>query len=56
MLLNRLGEEFVKKGDNPAAEQCFNRARDACERSRPIRESAMANEELTADELRVKRA
>jgi two-component system chemotaxis response regulator CheB len=52
MLLNQLGEQYAKKGNTAAAEECFNRARDAFERSRPIRESALANEELSPDALR----
>jgi len=52
MLLNQLGEEYSRQGNTGAAEQCFNRARDAYERSRPIRESAMSNEELTVDDVR----
>jgi two-component system, chemotaxis family, protein-glutamate methylesterase/glutaminase len=52
MLLNQMGEEYAKKGNTAAAEQCFNRARDAYERSRPIREAALVNEELTTDDLR----
>ena len=52
MLLNQLGEEYAKKGNTAAAEQCFNRAREAYEQSRPIREAAMNNEELTTDALR----
>jgi len=56
MLLNRLGEQYASRGDTAAAEQCFNRARDAYERSRPVREAALENEELTIDELRQARA
>lgn len=52
MLLNQLGEEYAKQGNTGAAEQCFNRARDAYERSRPIRDAAMNNEEFTTDSLR----
>ncbi|MBV9189588.1 MAG: chemotaxis protein CheB [Betaproteobacteria bacterium] len=52
MLLNQLGEQYAKQGNTAAAEQCFTRARDAYERSRPIREAALANEELTTDDLR----
>jgi two-component system chemotaxis response regulator CheB len=52
MLLNSLGAEFAKRGDSAAADQCFNRARGAFERSRPIRQAALANEEITADLLR----
>jgi len=52
MLLNQLGEEYAQKGNTAAAEQCFNRARDAYDRSRPIREVAMDNEELSVDVVR----
>jgi two-component system chemotaxis response regulator CheB len=52
MLLNKLGEEYAKQGNTAAAEQAFNRARDAYERSRPIREAALDNEEFTTDDLR----
>ena len=52
MLLNRMGEDYAKNGNTTAAEQCFNRARDAYERSRPIREAALRNEEFTTDALR----
>jgi two-component system chemotaxis response regulator CheB len=52
MLLNELGEQFAKKGNTAAAEQCFNRARDAYERSRPVREAAMDSEEFSTDTLR----
>jgi two-component system chemotaxis response regulator CheB len=50
LLLNQLGEEFAKAGDTKAAEFCFAKARDAYERAQPVREAAMANETLTADE------
>ena len=52
MLLNRLGEEYARQGNTEAAEQAFSRARDAYERSRPIREAALENEEFTTDDLR----
>jgi two-component system chemotaxis response regulator CheB len=52
MLLNRMGEDYASKGHLAAAEQCFNRARDAYERSRPVREAALDNEELTTDDVR----
>jgi two-component system chemotaxis response regulator CheB len=51
MLLNRLGEEYARKGNTEAAEQCFNRARDAYERSRPVREAALHNEEISPETL-----
>jgi two-component system chemotaxis response regulator CheB len=52
MLLNQMGEQYARNGDTVAAEQCFKRAREAYERSRPIREAALINEELTTDQLR----
>lgn len=52
MLLNQLGEQYAQQGDTAAAEQCYNRAREAFERSRPIREAAMNNEGFTTDALR----
>ena len=52
MLLNQMGEQYARLGNSAAAEQCFNRARDAYERSRPIREAALANEALTTDSVR----
>ena len=52
MLLHQLGEQYAQQGHSAAAEQCFNRARDAYERSRPVREAALNNEELIADDLR----
>ncbi|HEX2197666.1 MAG TPA: chemotaxis protein CheB [Burkholderiales bacterium] len=41
LLLNKLGEEFTQAGNSRAAEECFDRARAAYERSQPIREVAM---------------
>src|SRR4051812_16376875 len=52
MLLNRLGEEYARQGNSAAAEQAFNRARDAYERSRPIREAALNNDEFSTEALR----
>jgi two-component system chemotaxis response regulator CheB len=52
MLLNKLGEEYAKQGNTAGAEQAYNRAREAYERSRPIREAALENEEYTTDDLR----
>ena len=52
MLLDQLGEEYARQGDSAAAEQAFNRARDAYERSRAVREAAIGNEEFTTDVLR----
>ena len=50
LLLNQFGEHFAKHGDTRAAEFCFGKAREAYERSQPIREAAIASETLTADE------
>jgi two-component system chemotaxis response regulator CheB len=52
ILLNRLGEEFAKGGNTAAAERCFDEARVAHERSRPVREAAIANEEHNVQNLR----
>ena len=56
ILLNRLGEEFAKSGNAAAAERCFDEAREAHERSRPVREAATGNEDLNVDKLRGKEA
>ena len=40
MLLNAMGEEFTRSGDLHAAELCFAKAREAHERSQPIRDAA----------------
>ncbi|HUQ26023.1 MAG TPA: chemotaxis protein CheB [Burkholderiales bacterium] len=56
MLLNKLGEEYAANGDTASAEHCFTRARDAFERSRPVREAALHNEELTLDHVRQPKA
>ena len=50
LLLNQLGEEFARNGDTAAAEFCFSKAREAYERSQPIREAATRAEPVTADE------
>jgi two-component system, chemotaxis family, protein-glutamate methylesterase/glutaminase len=52
LLLNQLGEDFAKSGDNRAAEFCFAKAREAYDRSQPVREAAMRSEPLTADEAK----
>jgi two-component system chemotaxis response regulator CheB len=52
MQLNQLGEQYARQGNTAAADHCFNRARDAYERSRPVREAALNNEEFSTDELR----
>jgi hypothetical protein len=51
-MLNRLGEEFARAGNTAAAERCFDEARVAHERSRPVREAAIASEELSVQSLR----
>src|SRR5688572_30794687 len=51
-LLNRLGEEFVKAGSTAAAEKCFDEAREAHERLRPVRETAIGGEQLSLQRLR----
>ena len=56
MLLNKLGEDYAARGDTRTAEQCFTRAQDAFERSRPIREAALANDEMTLDDVRQARS
>ena len=52
LLLNQLGEEFAKAGDTRAAEFCFSKARDAYQRSQPIRLAAMRQEPVNADEAK----
>jgi two-component system chemotaxis response regulator CheB len=52
MLLSDLGRQFARAGNTKAAEFCFDRAREAHQRSQPIREAANANDALSADELR----
>ena len=49
LLLDQLGEEFARNGDTRAAEFCFTRAREAYERSQPVREAAMRAEPVTQD-------
>jgi len=51
MLLNQLGEKFAAAGNAQAAEQCFDKAREAHERSQTIRAAAKQTAELTADDL-----
>jgi two-component system chemotaxis response regulator CheB len=46
MLLDRMGQEFAKRGDTRAAELCFDKARAAHLRSQPIREVAKAEDQL----------
>lgn len=56
MLLNRLGEEFAKTGNTAAAERCFDEAREAHERLRPVRDAAIGAEQLNLQKLREKEA
>jgi len=53
MMLNAIGERFAKIGNTRAAEQCFDKAREAHERSKPLREAANDNQTLTREELKV---
>ena len=52
MLLNTLGEQLANAGDTHAAEQCFDKAREAHERGQSIRELVKRNEELSTEGLR----
>lgn len=56
MLLNGMGEQFSKSGDLKGAELCFQKAREAHERSQPIRKEAMREEVLSSESLREKAA
>ena len=51
-LLNRLGEEFAKAGNTAAAEKCFDEAREAHERLRPVRGAAIGSKPLNVQKLR----
>ena len=51
MLLNQLGEKFAAAGNTRAAEQCFDKAREAHDGAQTIREAAKQTDELTADDL-----
>ena len=51
MLLNKLGEEHTRAGDLRAAEECFDKAREAHERSRPVREAALETERLAEEAI-----
>jgi two-component system, chemotaxis family, protein-glutamate methylesterase/glutaminase len=52
IMLNRLGEEFARAGNTAAAQRCFDEALAAHERSRPVREAAIASEEQSVQKLR----
>src|SRR5262249_10100647 len=51
MLLNQLGEKFAASGNTRAAEQCFDKAREAHDGSQTIREAAKQTDELAVDDL-----
>jgi hypothetical protein len=53
MMLNAVGERFASAGNTRAAEQCFDKAREAHERSKPLREAANDNEALSTEQLKV---
>ena len=53
MLLTELGEEFTRTGDLKAAELCFDKAREAHERSQPVRAAATREEPLDPEKPRV---
>ncbi|MBV8031929.1 MAG: chemotaxis protein CheB [Betaproteobacteria bacterium] len=52
LFLNRMGEQLAKAGNTKAAELCFDKAREAHERSRPVREAALRTETLTDESVR----
>jgi two-component system chemotaxis response regulator CheB len=52
MLLTKLGEEFTRAGDLQAAELCFDKAREAHERSQPVRAAATREEPLRSEKAR----
>ena len=49
MLLNKMGEEHARVGNTRAAEECFDKAREAHTRSQPIREAAMRTEKVSGE-------
>jgi len=51
MLLNQIGEKFAAAGNTRAAEQCFDKAREAHQGAQTIREAAKQTDELSADDL-----
>jgi two-component system, chemotaxis family, protein-glutamate methylesterase/glutaminase len=52
LMLNEMGAALVRAGNARAAEQFFDKAREAHERSRAIREAAMSSERLDPDSLK----
>jgi two-component system chemotaxis response regulator CheB len=55
ILLNRMGQELAESGNTRAAELCFYKAREAHERSQPLREAAKGNEVPATARMRVSR-
>ena len=51
MLLNRMGEQHATRGDAVTAEKYFEKARDALERGRAVREVAISTETLAPEKL-----
>ena len=56
MLLNSMGEDYAREGKTEAADACFTKAKEFYERSQPMRQSAVENEELATEDLRTARA
>jgi two-component system chemotaxis response regulator CheB len=52
MMLNGMGQEYAKTGNTRAAEECFDKAREAHTRLEPIREAALQNGQLSREDLR----
>jgi two-component system chemotaxis response regulator CheB len=50
ILLNNMGQELAKRGDTRGAELCFDKAREAHQRSQPLREAATGGETLGVNE------
>ena len=55
MLLNGMGEDYAREGNTKAAEMCFTKAKEFYERSQPMREAAINNEEFPTEDLRTAR-
>jgi hypothetical protein len=53
MMLNGLGERLASAGNTKAAQQCFDKALEAHERSKPLREAANDSGTLSTGELKV---
>jgi two-component system chemotaxis response regulator CheB len=52
MLLNSMGEDYAREGNTKAAEMCFTKAKEFYARSQPMREAAIASEEMPTEDLR----